>query len=284
MEDLISCPITHMIFQEPMVAEDGKTYEKTAILRWFETNNRSPLTNLRISKTLIPNTIIKDIVEKMIVDNPNLKEIQYKRDVSYLSNISKIKTDIRNRNWKNLLNYKEFIFDCIIAEIITKCKDDSVLIYIIDNMGDVNAPCVNYSNSRNDDEEEEDYPGLQYTNYMINYVCRYCSFNVLKHMLSKIDDKILSLADDKQYTPFHYICKYKLYGDIMTFITLMKNTSKPFIFLTNNASIFRVINENNYLGGNNKLNIMIEILNTIYPNKFNQDDSKTILSLVYNFK
>lgn len=40
------CPITHEIMTYPVIAEDGFTYEKSAILEWFDRGrNTSPMTN-----------------------------------------------------------------------------------------------------------------------------------------------------------------------------------------------------------------------------------------------
>ena len=43
----ITCPITQECFTDPVVAEDGHTYEREAILRWFHHmgRTRSPVTN-----------------------------------------------------------------------------------------------------------------------------------------------------------------------------------------------------------------------------------------------
>ena len=57
------CPITRLLFVEPVVAADGHTYEKSAIQEWFTSNEeaRSPMTgeplpnndkSLRLSHTL----------------------------------------------------------------------------------------------------------------------------------------------------------------------------------------------------------------------------------------
>ena len=41
------CPITHQLFVDPCIAEDGRLYEKAAIFKWvkFEQQKRSPVTN-----------------------------------------------------------------------------------------------------------------------------------------------------------------------------------------------------------------------------------------------
>ena len=51
------CPITQECFVDPVIAEDGNTYEKKSILTWFHCGKtRSPVTNeIMKSRNLIPN-------------------------------------------------------------------------------------------------------------------------------------------------------------------------------------------------------------------------------------
>ena len=59
------CPITHELFQDPVVALDGFTYEQWAIEKHFEAQGpRSPKTNLELhSETLTPNINIRSMVQ-----------------------------------------------------------------------------------------------------------------------------------------------------------------------------------------------------------------------------
>lgn len=75
------CPITQDIFLEPVFAEDGHTYEKDAIKKWFETHNTSPLTNKKLYSTrIIPNhnlnAQIIDYIENLYKNEPVLQEAQ----------------------------------------------------------------------------------------------------------------------------------------------------------------------------------------------------------------
>jgi len=45
IRDEFLCPITHDLLREPVVANDGHTYEKSAIEKWLRTKNLSPMTN-----------------------------------------------------------------------------------------------------------------------------------------------------------------------------------------------------------------------------------------------
>jgi U-box domain len=63
-ENFLVCPITQELFVDPVLAEDGHTYERSAITRWFGTGNtRSPVTNEELEgKRLVANHVIKKIV------------------------------------------------------------------------------------------------------------------------------------------------------------------------------------------------------------------------------
>jgi len=60
LEDF-NCPITGEPFEDPVIADDGHTYEKSAILKWFQMGNlKSPLTNAQLRNShLIPNHRLK---------------------------------------------------------------------------------------------------------------------------------------------------------------------------------------------------------------------------------
>ena len=49
IHDELICPITYEMPAEPVYAEDGRLYERSAIEQWFAADNRSsPMTKLPI--------------------------------------------------------------------------------------------------------------------------------------------------------------------------------------------------------------------------------------------
>ena len=67
-EDCV-CSITHGLMVDPVLAEDGNTYERSAILEWLKTNNKSPLNP---SQTLHPdrlfsNRAVLGFIEKLFI-------------------------------------------------------------------------------------------------------------------------------------------------------------------------------------------------------------------------
>tara|TARA_B110001452_G_C15235449_1_gene427768 strand:- start:2049 stop:3152 length:1104 start_codon:yes stop_codon:yes gene_type:complete len=61
------CAITQAIMVDPVKTIDGMTYDRPAIVRWFQEHSTSPLTGLSLaSKALTPNTTLKEQIEAFI--------------------------------------------------------------------------------------------------------------------------------------------------------------------------------------------------------------------------
>lgn len=66
------CPITHGLMQEPVVAKDGRTYEKAALLQWFRRSDRSPTNGLKLTTMdVTPNLNIKNLIQDFLQQNPH---------------------------------------------------------------------------------------------------------------------------------------------------------------------------------------------------------------------
>ncbi|CAF4731162.1 unnamed protein product [Rotaria sp. Silwood1] len=63
-QQYLICPLTLQLFNEPVTAEDGHTYERKAITEWITQHSTSPITKKFLSiNRLTPNCAIKDAVE-----------------------------------------------------------------------------------------------------------------------------------------------------------------------------------------------------------------------------
>jgi hypothetical protein len=88
------CPITHLIMNEPVIDNEGNSYEKEAISKWLLINNTSPITrnHLRLSD-LKPNRALKDIISNF----NKIKKVvppKTKDNESFIENDNPIKLDI----------------------------------------------------------------------------------------------------------------------------------------------------------------------------------------------
>ena len=80
-DDALLCPITLALFRDPVVAEDGHTYERKAIEEWIQRNGTSPITSSPISlQNLFPNYAIKKVIDRF-ENSLRDKKYQYTLDV-----------------------------------------------------------------------------------------------------------------------------------------------------------------------------------------------------------
>ena len=70
--DEYKCPITQELPTDPVMAEDGRCYESSAIEDWFSKQTcgsaiaKSPVTNLIIGRKLVPAVQIRNTIERLI--------------------------------------------------------------------------------------------------------------------------------------------------------------------------------------------------------------------------
>ena len=60
------CPITFSLPVDPVMAEDGKVYERSAIEEWLEQQLKSPVTNLAMGTRLLPALQVKNMIRMMV--------------------------------------------------------------------------------------------------------------------------------------------------------------------------------------------------------------------------
>ena len=74
IHDELICPITYEMPAEPVYAEDGRLYERSAIEQWFAADNRSsPMTKLPMGTRLVDAVQVRNIIER-IVESGELPE------------------------------------------------------------------------------------------------------------------------------------------------------------------------------------------------------------------
>mmetsp|Transcript_775 Transcript_775/g.2014 ORF Transcript_775/g.2014 Transcript_775/m.2014 type:complete len:187 (-) Transcript_775:12-572(-) len=71
----LTCPLTRNIMCDPVVADDGETYERDAIEAWITAHGRSPLTNISIpDPSFRSNRVVQRLVRARYPDAEALRE------------------------------------------------------------------------------------------------------------------------------------------------------------------------------------------------------------------
>ena len=65
LQPFLKCPISHEIMVNPVVAEDGHTYEREALVRWLSEKNISPMTGERMGARMLPNHAVKSMIANL---------------------------------------------------------------------------------------------------------------------------------------------------------------------------------------------------------------------------
>lgn len=75
------CPITHELMQQPVILDDGHTYELEAIKAHLRQKKTSPMNNIKVVGDIIPNYSIKSMIEQW-----KIKHCKKSDDISSNSN------------------------------------------------------------------------------------------------------------------------------------------------------------------------------------------------------
>jgi hypothetical protein len=61
--DEFRCPITREMMHDPVIAEDGQTYEREAIATWVASAGTSPMSRQQMASRFLSNRLVKSMVE-----------------------------------------------------------------------------------------------------------------------------------------------------------------------------------------------------------------------------
>ena len=102
--ETITCPITAALPVVPVLAEDGRVYERAAIKRWISTKARSPITNAPMGAHLAEASgttrpLVLSAIENGVVDNESaaawhLGSAKAKLDRELPGDLSSVKIDL----------------------------------------------------------------------------------------------------------------------------------------------------------------------------------------------
>ena len=75
-DDSLICPITQEVFRDPVLAEDGRLYERAAITRWINEHGTSPFTR----QVLDVNRLEPDHEVRQIAEQRRRLSVSYNRE------------------------------------------------------------------------------------------------------------------------------------------------------------------------------------------------------------
>ena len=134
--DNFICPITQAVMCDPVIGNDGITYESDAIKQWLQSHNTSPVTRNIMSSNLIPNIALRNTIQDYFKQNTANSMAQ-----SIQNQSSQIQS---TQSEKNIVNFsydvKNGIFN---GEQYSICKlnfknsskKNNIIVAVVDNSG-----------------------------------------------------------------------------------------------------------------------------------------------------
>ncbi|CAF2958003.1 unnamed protein product [Rotaria sp. Silwood2] len=87
--DSLNCPITCVLFRDPVMGSDGHTYERESIILWLQQHGTSPITREPMAiDSLRPNHSVRKMVEEFAV-------ISQKKDYQFILDVDVRRTETR---------------------------------------------------------------------------------------------------------------------------------------------------------------------------------------------
>lgn len=134
----IKCPITNLIFSEPVLAEDGNFYELMSLKVHQEHSETSPVTGEKMGKIILSAKNMKTMVTEFLKENPEYKKDQFLTKKPFYLFGNDFISALKNKNYEEITKYIDIILNTDIGretlfEIVCKICPDNVIQYIIDN-------------------------------------------------------------------------------------------------------------------------------------------------------
>jgi Mg-chelatase subunit ChlD len=125
------CPISMDLMTDPVIGNDGHTYERAAITEWLSTNNLSPLTRRQMTLADIqPNFALRGAIERWRLSNEAIPALN---DIPLIMNTKSFTATSRKFNNKMCLDIKT----------THNMPMETVLIAVIDVSGSMDSSSTN---------------------------------------------------------------------------------------------------------------------------------------------
>jgi Mg-chelatase subunit ChlD len=174
------CPITQNIMNNPVITDDGYTYEESAIKQWILQKGISPMTRQPISiSSLRSNRLIKDLIETF--QNPALANANANTNTNTNTNTQNTNSIVFEKTTKYIksnFDGKIYIYEVTKpTSIASDTRKPTIYICAIDVSGSMRSDCSNKNGN-----ESDGFSRLDLTKH---------SLNTIVEMLNEEDELII---------------------------------------------------------------------------------------------
>ena len=125
------CPITQTIMVDPVMCEDGITYERSAITQWLQSHNTSPVTRQYISSNLIPNIALRNTIS----DYQKQNQVTSSVSNDTVSINTHITNNVNMLCTQNVFQYVSNKYNIIKLNFSNTNKKNNIIVAVVDTSG-----------------------------------------------------------------------------------------------------------------------------------------------------
>ncbi len=227
------CPLTKLIFAEPVVATDGYIYEEMAIKEWLKGNKTSPTTGENMTTKLVKVHTFKSLVDKFMEEHPELYERKFLVKKPYYLFKNEFINELESKNFGNLKDYINIMINDYI-EIEEEDDEDNDISYESSSIFSDDSVeyctiitflakhCTNYDAIKHVLDNSLDYDMEDEDGYRpIHMVSKYSTAKIIKHLIEKDID--IESCDANGMRPMHYICQFQNFREDLVKYMIEKN-------------------------------------------------------------
>lgn len=234
--DELICPFTLQILNKPVIANDGVTYEFSAIRNAIRYRKKSHITGKQFNGRLIENKFMKNIISNIIKNNPELENDVYNNDyINHRDFVLKSINIIHSKKNNNMIKCESNssdIFDDDFCPNKYMFKSEEYESNETSETYESNEYCELDEPSKSDEEMDygliDEYIILEHSKYDIidmsenifNKISLF-KFDIISYLINNLIN--INALDNKNKTPIFYIIKYCNPKIIIQFINKYPN-------------------------------------------------------------
>lgn len=189
----LTCPITKLIFCDPVLADDGNFYEFMAIKNHISKNNTSPVTGEKMGNVLVRVIILKKMTDEFLVANPEYKNDQFLFKKPFYLFTKEFLELLKERKFDQFKDFTSIMLNTengrdTLFNMICKTCPDEVIKHILDNSIDYDI-CDRYKLKP------------------LHIACKLASCDIIMHLAKKGVD--LNSEDMNGETPLGYLLLHR---------------------------------------------------------------------------
>ena len=135
-QDNFICPITQTIMADPVICDDGITYERAAITHWLQSHNTSPVTRQFINSThLIPNIALRNTIQDFLKNKSHRSQNTSTSISTSIQNTQHTQNTVNFNSSQSSCYFENNYYSFVTLNFQNTSKKSNIIVAVVDTSG-----------------------------------------------------------------------------------------------------------------------------------------------------